>query len=275
MNNLKLYKIIIISFFLIFFSISLSQENYVQGEVRVRLNQNLFKFPLEVYGAFISIEDESRTIKIDSLHFLLGSSYNKDGEIISYEELAESNPELISRISIDFDKEFIYELEKIDTYYIARGIKSFDPKDTLPHYINTRFGRKQVTSPNWNMSLSIKYNNETDAIEVAKKLNNLACIDVAWVNEIFIEEKYEKPSLVHQEIPVLPDSIEADTSSNIVVVTVLIDTLGNAEDVIIFSSRDKRLNPFALNAAKKCKFAPAKRNGKKVKIKMNVKFVFE
>lgn len=268
-------KIIIISFFLFCFSVSSSQENYVQGEVQVRLNQNLFKFPLEVYGAFISLKDKTHTIKIDSLHLLTGSSYIEDGEIVSYEELAESNPELISRISMDFDKEFIYELKKIDTYYIARVIKSFDPADTLPHYVNTRLGRKQVTSPNWNMSLIIKYNSKTDVIEVAKKLNNLDCIQVAWVNEKLIEEKYEKPSLIHQEIPVLPDSIEADTSSNIVVVTVLVDTLGNAEDVIIFSSRDERLNPFALNAAKKCKFTLARRNGKKIKIKMNVKFIFE
>ena len=73
----------------------------------------------------------------------------------------------------------------------------------------------------------------------------------------------------------MPDSIEVNKSSNVVVVTVLVDTFGYAEDVGLFSSPDERLNPFALNAAKKCKFIPGNRNGKKVRIKMNVKYTFK
>ena len=92
---------------------------------------------------------------------------------------------------------------------------------------------------------------------------------------MLIEYPKENPILIHQEEPMLPVSIEVNKSSNDVVVTVLVDTFGYAEDVAIFSSRDERLNPFALNATKKCKFIPGSINEKKVRMKMNVLYTFK
>ncbi len=266
-------RIIILTLTVLFSNIFSSiQKDYIQGMVRVTLNRDLFKFPLEVYGAFISIENDSTSLEIDSLRLLSGSSLYIEGDIISYYDLVKNNSELASNISMDFDGEFIKELKKIDVYYIARGVREFNPADTLPHKIYVRGKIKVVKSPNFNLHLTIKYKSNKDAMKVAEEFKNLKCVENSGVNQILIEDHIEKPSIIYKEMPILPDSIEADTSSNIVVVTVLVDTLGNAEDVIIFSSRDERLNPFALNAAKKCKFTPARRNGKKMK--MNVKFTF-
>jgi len=242
--------------------------------VKVTLKRDLFKFPLEIYGAFISIKDDSTTLEIDSLRLLSGSSLYTEGDIISYNDLVMNHLELASNISMDFDEDFIKELKKIDAYYIARGVREYNQDDTLPHKIITRRGTKVVKSPNFNLHLTIKYKSNNDPVNVIEEFKKLKCVEYSVVNQIPFEDQFEKPKIVYKEMPTLPDSLKTYESSNVVVITVLIDTLGNAEEVFLFSSGDERLNPFALKAAEKCKFTPARRNRKKVKCKMNVKFNF-
>lgn len=245
---------------------------YVQGEVLVRLNQNLFKFPLEVYGAFISIEDESYTIKIDSVHLLSGRSYIEEGDIVSYEELVENSPKLILNISMDFDKEFITELKNIDAYYIARIIKSFAPADTLPHYVNTRRGIKLVQSRNWNKSLIIKYNSIEDAKQVTDYFSKLECVKHSNVNEMIVEDHSEKPEIIYKAYPVIPDSLKSERST--VVVYVVVDTIGQVSKAGLFSCRDSIFIEYAIEAAYKCKFKPGKSNGKLKPHKTLIKYDF-
>jgi hypothetical protein len=270
---------------LTFLSNSISrQQDYVQGELFVTLNDNLFDFPIDVYAAYISFSDVLPKIILDSvvtLVFKPRSRIVEQENIISFEYLSKNNPELSSQLNIHFPIEFIELLKTIDAYWIGRSIKAFSWSDSLLHPVTTKMhpirGRirtKQIKSPNFGKYLTIKYKAKMDALEICKELKNLSCIHDAYVNQIFIEDHIEKPSITYKKVPILPDSIEADTGSNIVVISVLIDTLGNAEEVFLFSSRDKRLNPFALNCAKECKFTPARRNGKKIKWKMNVKFTF-
>lgn len=250
------------------------QKEYVEGMVIVSLKRDLFKFPLEVYGAFISISDDSITLSIDRLCLLQGTSLYYTGSVISYKDYFNIDLELASSIRMDFKKDFIKLLKKIDAYYIERGVHNFNPLDTLPHVVNIHGRTKVVRSPNFNLHLTIMYKSDIDARMVVEKFKKLESVTYSVVNQKFIEDIIDKPSIIYKEEPVLPDSMKVNASMNIVVVAVLIDTLGQAEDVALFSSRDKRLNPFALDAAKKCRFLPAKRNGKKIKMKMNVKFTF-
>jgi len=249
------------------------QKEYVEGMVIVSLKRDSFKFPLEVYGAFISISDDSISLSIDRLCLLPDTSLHIARNVISYTDLFNIDLELASSIRMDFEKDFIKLLKKIDAYYIERGVHNFNPCDTLPHVVNIHGRTKIVRSPNFNLHLTIMYKSDIDARMVVEEFKKLESVTYSVVNQKFSEDIIDKPRIIYKEEPVLPDSIKVNASIN-VVVAVLIDTLGQAEDVALFSSRDKRLNPFALDAAKKCRFVPAKRNGKKIKMKMNVIFTF-
>jgi hypothetical protein len=269
--------IVVVSF--TFFSNSISQQqDYVQGELKVTLNDNLFDFPLDVYAAYISFSDVLPEIILDSvvtLVFKPKSRFIKQENIVSFEYLSKNDPELSSQLNIYFPIEFIESLKTIDAYWVGRSFKSFSWSDTLLHPIHTRMGTKLIKSPNFGKSITIKYKAKIDAVKISRELKNLSCIHDAYVNQIPFEDTKENPIIIHQEEPILPDSIEVDKSKNIVVVTVLVDTFGYAKDVALFSSRDDRLNPFALDAAKKCKFIPGTSNGKKIKLKTNIKYTFE
>ncbi len=278
--------LIIVVVSLTFFSNSISQQlDYVQGELVVTLNDNLFDFPLDVYAAYISFSDVLPEIILDSvvtLVFKPRSRFIEQENIVSFEYLSKNDPELSSQLNIYFPIEFIESLKTIDAYWIGRSVKSFSWSDTLlhpvtmkRHPVHGRIRTNLIKSPNFGKYLIIKYKAKRDALEISRELNNLSCIKNSQVNEKLIEYHFEKPILIHQEEPILPDSIEVNKSKNVVVVAVLVDTFGYAENVALFISRDERLNPFALNAAKKCKFIPGTRNGKKVRAKMIVKYTFK
>ncbi|MBD3223522.1 MAG: TonB family protein [Caldithrix sp.] len=84
----------------------------------------------------------------------------------------------------------------------------------------------------------------------------------------------EKPKIKHKETPVYPDLARKAGIEGIVVVTVTIDTDGTVESAKVFKSLPM-LDEAALNAAKKCKFKPAKQRDKVVKVKMNIPFHFK
>ncbi len=278
--------LIIVVVSLNFFSNSISQQqDYVQGELFVALNDNLFDFPLNVYAAYISFSDVLPEIILDSvvtLVFKPRSRFIEQENIVSFEYLSKNDPEISSQLNIYFPVEFIESLKAIDAYWVGRSHKTFSWSDTLLHPITMkrhpvhgRIRTKLIKGHNLGKYLTIKYNAKRDALEISRELKKLSCIHDAYVNQILLEDTKENPILIHQEEPILPDSIEVNKSKNVVVVTVLVDTFGYAENVALFISRDERLNPFALNAAKNCKFIPGTRNGKKVRVKMNVKYTFK
>jgi protein TonB len=84
----------------------------------------------------------------------------------------------------------------------------------------------------------------------------------------------EKPIMLQQAKPEYPDLARKAQIEGIVVVTVTIGKTGLVESAIIFKSIPM-LDESALEAAKKCKFKPAKQRDKFVKVKMNVPFNFK
>ena len=182
----KILKFVTLLVFISFPLLS-QQPEYVPGMVFVSLKYNWFKFPSEVYGAFISFQDDTTTIEIDSLRLIAGSSLYVDGDVVSYEEYSTSNPEILSKIDISFNGAFINELKQIDAYYIARNPRRFSPADTLPHYISTRRGPKLIKSRNSNLSLVIKFNADVDPMKVAERFKKLNCVKYSVPNQIVFE----------------------------------------------------------------------------------------
>ncbi len=84
----------------------------------------------------------------------------------------------------------------------------------------------------------------------------------------------EKPVMLQQAKPDYPDLARKAQIEGIVVVTVTIGKTGLVENAVIFKSIPM-LDESALEAAKKCKFKPAKQRDKFVKVKMNVPFNFK
>lgn len=84
----------------------------------------------------------------------------------------------------------------------------------------------------------------------------------------------EKPIMLKQATPDYPDLARKAQIEGIVVVTVTIGKTGLVENAVIFKSIPM-LDESALEAAKQCKFKPAKQRDKFVKVKMNVPFNFK
>jgi protein TonB len=83
----------------------------------------------------------------------------------------------------------------------------------------------------------------------------------------------EKPELIHKVQPSYPDLARRANIEGTVVVTVTIGKDGSVEDAVIFKSMPM-LDNAALEAAKQCKFKPAKQRDKTVRVKMYMPFQF-
>jgi len=84
----------------------------------------------------------------------------------------------------------------------------------------------------------------------------------------------EKPVIVTKAEPKYPDLARKAGIEGIVVITVTIGKTGDVESARVFKSLPM-LDEAALDAAKKCKFKPAKQRDKFVRVKMNIPFHFK
>ncbi len=83
----------------------------------------------------------------------------------------------------------------------------------------------------------------------------------------------EKPKLLHKETPKYPDLARRAGIEGRVTVMVTISKKGDVLDAKVLKSIPM-LDDAALNAAKKCKFKPAKQRDRFVKVKMSIPFDF-
>jgi protein TonB len=83
----------------------------------------------------------------------------------------------------------------------------------------------------------------------------------------------EKPALIKKVKPSYPDLARKASIEGTVVVTVTIGKDGSVENAVIFKSIPM-LDNAALEAAKQCKFRPAKQRDKTVRVKMHMPFQF-
>lgn len=183
---------------LLFFNFSLGQENccseneidYFEGTLHVYVTSNFFDFPLESYATYVSIENDSK-IKMDSIvinQFRPGTRIIEFEKVVEYAPVLAKNSGLSKDPKINFNKDIISLFKKYGVYYIARGIKSFSPQDTIPHYIKTRRkGRVLTQSRNFNKSLVIKFSEKSRTKEFADELRLLKGIEQVQLDEKIME----------------------------------------------------------------------------------------
>jgi len=104
--------------------------------------------------------------------------------------------------------------------------------------------------------------------------DNIPQIQDVEEDDIFICVFSEKPTIIKFVQPQYPDTAKSRKIEGMVVVKVLIDTLGNVEKTEIIKSIPE-LDQAALDAAKQCKFSPAKQRNRLVKMWMTIPFRFK
>ena len=83
-----------------------------------------------------------------------------------------------------------------------------------------------------------------------------------------------KPVILHKEHPIYPDAAKKNNLKGRVTVLLTIDELGKVLNVEVLKSDNPIFNESALEAAKKCKFSPAYKDGKPYKVKLSMPFDF-
>ncbi len=164
--------------------------DFIPGELIVRLEGNYFDFPLEAYATYVSF-DTNEIIKMDSIvinHIRPGTNIIESEKIVNYKKLSFEHEMIFNKIKINFNKNIISLFKRYGVYYIARGIKSFSPQDTLSHYIQTRRkGRVLISRPNYNKSLIIKFKNKSKTKEFAEELRKIKGIKEVQLHQKVIE----------------------------------------------------------------------------------------
>jgi TonB family protein len=109
------------------------------------------------------------------------------------------------------------------------------------------------------------YPAKTEAREISTESRN---------NDVMkFDEVEKKPEILNSECPEYPNSAHKAGVEGTVVVTIVINEKGEVEEANILKSVPG-LDEAALQAAKKCKFKPARYNGEAVKVSMRIPFKF-
>lgn len=159
------------------------KEKYGDGQLLLYIKTNIFDFPLEVYGAYISIENNKVTI--DSVvyqEFKSGTRHPIKRQIIPFSKFKTKHPQISPKIKLQLPSKLISLFKKYGVYYIERLGPTFAPQDTLPHKVLTRYGWKKMKSRNYNKKLFIKFNKKSSVIEFCNELKKLKFIDNATPN---------------------------------------------------------------------------------------------
>ncbi len=165
---------------------------YIPGELFLKLTNNEFNLPLEIYGVKVSFSDaNSELMNIDSLktiEFKPNSRVIVQEHTYEYNSFREKSPEITKKAHVQFSKNIIQLFKKYAVYFIRRRAKTFSPTDTLEHIITSRRqGSKKTKSPNYNKSLFIKFNEKTKTKEFLEELKKLKSISNAQLSEKVME----------------------------------------------------------------------------------------
>ncbi len=173
----------LIYFFVVLFLIShqafANDSEPAPGRIRVEVPDGFFDFPLEVYGAIISVENSE--IKLDTALYLdfKHDDYRSIKEIrkIPIEHLAEMQKGLKEKLKLSLPQDFIQLIKKYNVYKIERTVKTFSPLDTIPHPFVRRDGQTiYERRANYNKYLMIYFDEKFDPKVVAEEFLKLPYI---------------------------------------------------------------------------------------------------
>lgn len=184
---LRIFLIIILP--LLVFSQNKMSTKFIPGEVILKVKWNLIELPLEVYGLYITYNNNE--IQIDSVNY---QDYKEGTRFaikrrlrMDFKKFKEKNPEVAKKIKVKIPEGLLKLLKKYKVYHIERNAYAFAPEDTLPHPVQTRFGEKIVRSENYNKYLLFEFDKSKDVKEFCKELEKLKYVIYANPNYEIIE----------------------------------------------------------------------------------------
>ena len=174
----------------------LPNTEWGKGHLLVHLNKDMFKFPLEVYGVYVSYpRDTENNVQIDSFFIQNftepGSRSIKSRETISKDDLIRSRPELLKQIHLDLSPELIKAFKQNGVYSIERIVKNFSYKDTIPHNIKCFKGQAVIKKGNENLDLKIGFDKSVDVVKFAEDLKKLKSVKDASPEKPIVD--FENP----------------------------------------------------------------------------------
>ncbi len=159
-------------------------EKYMKGQVIVKLNREIIRLPLEVYGVYISIKGNQ--VKIDSVNYQIykkGTRFAIKRRLrMNFNKFKNKYPEISKKININIPPDLLRLLKKYGVYNIQRNAYAFAPEDTLPHQVKTIFGEKIVKSENYNKYLYFEFDKTKNVKEFCKELEKLKYVIYANPN---------------------------------------------------------------------------------------------
>lgn len=85
----------------------------------------------------------------------------------------------------------------------------------------------------------------------------------------------EKPEVLNKAVPVYPEDARRKNIEGLVGVTAILDENGNVIDATLLQSIYYSLDNEAIKRTYECKFKSGYKNGEKVKVRMNIPFIFK
>jgi hypothetical protein len=127
------YICILLILFLLLNGLQGQNTEYVPGELLIDLKKDIFNFPLEVYGAYISFNDKLE-LQIDSVAFLHFKTYSRQivaEEVIPFFLFKNLYPDIACYINPQFPKELIDMLDDYEVYWIQRIVKDIQTQNGI------------------------------------------------------------------------------------------------------------------------------------------------
>ena len=109
-----------------------------------------------------------------------------------------------------------------------------------------------------------------------KPLAALACAVLLLAGYSVADTSFEPPKPINKVIPVYPDAVQEEGIGGNVTVRLVVNSEGMVVgDVLVLSTPGPRLGFYAIQAAKRYRFVPAKRDGRPVatRVKMTFRFI--
>jgi len=177
-------------------------------------------------------------------------------------------------------KVYIDEYGDIESIFLKRSVNYLLDSLALKTLKNTKFLKLKTDNKfiKYSVHISYPFLRSGDIIPIINGKNSYSVLypkEYIKVNDLLSPVKVDKmPVILNKPQPKYPNIARMAAVEGTVIVTVLIDENGYVEKATIFRG-EAMLYKASINTAYECKFEPAIKEGKPVKVKVNIPFHFQ
>jgi protein TonB len=141
-------------------------------------------------------------------------------------------------------------------------------------YAGLKVGDRPLRENALNSGMNVP-NPVTAVMKTKTYLLTLLVIALGWISRpVIAAEGMEPPVPVRTVAPKFPEEMRRNGSAGLVTVSCLIDEKGNVTEPKVVKSSNEAFSEPAIEALKKWKFKPAKKDGEAVAIRVNIPVQF-